>query len=263
MDSEHYTPLPDSVSPEREDHHAAFHLPSAVFFGMLILIIVLSGGWYLYSNTGFLSQNSGTDDRSPTITLPFSEPTPTRTVEDGGVGPDWTRQLNSECGTTFFIPPADEPYLIPRDPNTLPTATDDEGKYWIYEDNPSTLFMFNHLARVIFKNPELPGSGYVSAAVEVMCADNTEKYTTESLFVKIQNDLLQNFSVISLASSGGASLWEREVKTAVFEGGTFNDDTYYLFATNSHIYLIRSMGETNNASVQQVRDSILLNLAFE
>ena len=248
MDFENHTPLPDNVILHHKDRHMLFHIPLVVFFSLVILGISLIGGWYLYS--------------SPK-TLPPSEPTPTRVVEDGGVGPDWTRQLNTECGTTFFVPPAQEPYLIPRNPNTPPTATDDEGKFWIYEDNQSTLFMFNHLARVIFKNPEIPGSGYVSAAVEVMCAENIDGYTTESLFVKIQNDLLQNFSVISLASSGKASLWDREVTTAVFKGGTFNDDMYYLFATNSHIYLIRSMGETSNPSVQQVRDSILLNLGFE
>ncbi len=255
MDSEHYTPLPEDLRFHHKDRHMFFHVPVMVFFFLITVAVAFIGGWYVY-----FKQKSPS---SPSNTLPSSEPTPTRAIEDGGVGPNWTRQLNTECGTTFFVPPAQEPYLIPRDPNTLPTATDDEGKFWIYEDNQSNLFMFNHLARVIFKNPEIPGSGYVSAAVEVMCAENTERYSTESLFVKIQNDLLQNFSVISLASSGEASLWNREVKTAVFKGGTFSNDTYYLFATNSHIYLIRSTGETSNPSVQQVRDSILLNLGFE
>lgn len=263
MENTNSTPLPAHLMPHKHGINDMFHMPIVLFFAIVIVVVTLLGGWYLYTNAGLIPSSTPQQAAKPTATLPPSSPTPTRTVEEGGVGADWTRQLDSDCGVTLFIPPAQEPYLIPRDPNTPPSATDDEGKYWIYEKNDVNLFLFKRMARVIFKNPEAPGSGYVSGAVEVMCAPNTEKYTTDSLFVKIQEDLLQNFSVISLASSGGANLWGRDVKTAIFQGGSFNDDTYYLFATDSHIYMIRRTGESSNSEVQQVRDNILLNMEFE
>ncbi|MDA1316868.1 MAG: hypothetical protein O3B87_02470, partial [bacterium] len=210
-----------------------------------------------------LASTNENEQPSPTATVPPTEPSPSTMVEQSEVGLDWKRQLNNECGVTFFIPPAEEPYLIPRDPNTPPSPSDDEGKYWTYENYPSNLFMFNHTARVIFKNPEAIGSGYVSASVEVMCAKNTEKFNTESLLEKIKSNLLENFSVVSVASSGDGQLWDRNIKTVVFSGGSFNNDTYNAFATNTHIYLIRYTGESANATVNEVRNTIFHRLGFK
>lgn len=261
MNLDCYTPLPKELKPNNS-HHEWLHVPIVIFFGLVIVVVTLIGGWYLYNNIGLLSSLT-MQQNTPPLPSPKQQPTPTLTVEQGGVGEDWVRQYNQICNITLFIPPAEEPYLIPRDPNTIPTATDDEGKFWIYEESPQSLFMFDHMVRVIFKNPETLGSGYVSAAVEVLCAPNDQGYSTESLFVKIQNDLLQNFSVISLVSSGEEEVWGRTVKTAVFAGGSFGNETYYLFATDEYIYMIRPIGESNNSLVQQVRDAIFLNVRFE
>lgn len=259
-----HTPLPDRLIEKR---HSNVKMLVVFFFLLVVLSVVGIGGWYLYYfyTTPIIQLNSNNDNEI--TVLPAKNPVASPSAEleeDPNIPADWSRHNSLTCNATFRVPPAEEPYMIPRDPNTPPSSLDDEGKYWIFEDTSTKLFDLNHMARVIFKNPELPASGYVSSAVEVYCADNTGKFTTESFFAQIQNNLLENYSVIKLKTVGGAELWGKEVRIATFEGGTFDaDDMYYVFATNSNIYMIRAFGETASADIQAVRDQILFGLQFE
>jgi len=262
--TKNHTPLPDHLL---EKLHSNVKMLVIFFFLMVVLGVVGVGSWYLYYfyTTPLIQVNSQNDEGITVLPSINTQASPSAVLdEDATIHNDWSREKSIVCGTTFAIPPIEEPYIIPRDPNTPPSSIDDEGKYWIFEDAGSKLLMLNHMSRAIFKNPELPASGYVSSAVEVYCADNTEKFTTESFFVKIQNDLLQNYSVIKLKTVGGAGLWGREVRTATFEGGTFDaNHMYYVFATNTHVYMVRAYGESTNPDVQAIRDQILLGLQFE
>jgi len=259
-----HTPLPDHLIEKR---HSNVKMLVVFFFILVVLVVVGVGGWYLYYfyTTPLIQVNSHNDDGITVLPSKNAVASPSASLdENADIPSDWERDKSLVCNTTFRVPPAEEPYMIPRDPNTPPSSLDDEGKYWIFEDSDAQLFTLNHMTRVIFKNPELPASGYVSSAVEVYCGVNDKDLTTESFFVQIQNDLLENYSVIKLKTVGGAELWGKEVRTATFEGGTFNgNDIYYVFATNTNVYMIRTFGETANTDIQSVRDQILLGLTFE
>jgi|GEM_PF-1960946 len=264
LSSENHTPLPDHLIEKR---HSNVKILVIFFLLLLVITVVGVGGWYLYYfYTTPLIQVNPHNEEGITM-LPSKNPpaSPSASLEEGSDIPsDWARDQSLACNMTFRVPPAEEPYMIPRDPNTPPSLLDDEGKYWVFEDADTRLFTLNHMARAIFKNSELPASGYVSSAVEVYCAPNDAGLTTEAFFVQIQNDLLKNYSVIKLKTVGSAKLWGREVRSATFEGGTFDvDDIYYIFATNSNVYMIRKFGESTNSDIQAVRDQILLGLEFE
>ncbi|MDA1317524.1 MAG: hypothetical protein O3B87_05935, partial [bacterium] len=114
MEIENFTPLHEEISPSKEVHRLLFHKLFVMFFGLIFLVGVLMGGWYLYSNTGLLASTNENEQPSPVAAASTPIPSPSTMVEQPPVGLDWKRQLNNECGVTFFIPPAEEPYLIPR-----------------------------------------------------------------------------------------------------------------------------------------------------
>jgi len=264
MQEMNYTPLPDHIIKKR---HSNVKKLFVFFFLIAVVAGVGIGAWYLYYfYTTPLIQTSTNNDNGLTV-IPSKNPTATPSAQlafDGTIPAEWLREKSLACNTSFRIPPAEEPYMMPRDPNTPPSSIDDEGKFWIYEETDTKLFILTHMVRAIFKNPELPASGYVSSAVEVYCAENDEGFTTESFFIQIQNDLLENYSVVKINTVGGAELWGREVRSATFEGGTFDsNDIYYIFSTNAHVYMVRAFGESANANMQAVRDQILQAVQFE
>lgn len=259
-----YTPLPSHLI---DSPHSIFKAAVLYFFLLVVLTVIGIGGWYLYYfyTAPIIQLDTSRETSRSTSTPQPPTATPEATLQsEFDVPSDWIRKSSDTCAMTLAIPPPEEPYMIPRDPNTPPSSLDDEGKYWIFEEQGASLLMLDHQARALFKNPELPASGYVSSAVEVFCAPNTGGYTTESFMVKIQNDLLENYSVIKLKTVGETQMWGRDVRTASFEGGTFDGrDTYYIFTTQSHLYMVRSYGQSTNYDVRAVRDMILLGLAFD
>ena len=257
-----FTPLPDELIEKR--HHNV----KALFLYFLVLVVLggaVAGAWYVYYfyTTPLVQINSSPDD-SLTIIPPKNPQASSSALIDTtlGIPGNWTKEQSETCGLIIPIPLPEEPYIIPRDPNTSPSGTDDEGKHWIVEEYQTSLFMLKYLTRAIFKNPEIADHGYVSSAVEVYCADNSQQFTTEALFTQMQSDLLENDSAVKLGGVGGARIWGKEVRTATFQGGIFGEDLYYIFATKSHIYMIRAFGDSANQDVQAVRDQIFQNLQF-
>ncbi len=257
VDIETFTPLPEHV-------HKVRRWKQIFFMSLVPIAIVLIGGLVYMRYQEYLSQKGSigtvTDERPPTAT-PIPSVTPTEVIT--GVPMDWSLKKSQTCGITFAIPPDEEPYIIPRDPNTQPSSTDEEGNYWMYEESDSELFMFDNMVRAIFKNPERVGSGYVSAAVEVYCSENSEGYTTDELMKTLETSLNENFSVIKVKEILDDQKWGIPVKMVRFQGGTFGNEQYYLLATDSHIYLIRSFGGSSNSDVTAVRDQIFAQIRFE
>ncbi len=256
-DTETYTPLPAHVHKVRRWKQ--------IFFMSLVPLAIIVVGLVVYMRyQEYLAQKGSigtiSDEIAPTAT-PIPTVTPTEIIT--GVPMDWALKKSQTCGISLVIPPAEDPYIIPRDPNTQPSATDEEGNYWIFEESDAELFMFKHMTRAIFKNPERAGSGYVSAAVEVYCDDNQEGYTTDELMVSLETSLNENFSVIRVKEILDDQKWGTAVKMVRFQGGTFGNEQYYLLATNSHIYLVRSFGGSSNTDVTAVRDQIFSQLRFE
>lgn len=257
VDRETFTPLPDHV-------HKVRRWKQIFFMSLIPIAVVIVGGFMYMKYQEYLSQKGSIGtviDQLPPTATPIPSVTPTVVITS--LPRDWSLKKSQTCGVTFIIPPAEEPYIIPNDPNTPPTGTDEEGNYWIYEQTDAELFMFKDMARAIFKNPERSGSGYVSAAVEVYCASNTDKYTTDTLMKTLETSLDENFSIIKIKEILDDQKWDMPVKLVRFQGGTFGNEQYYLLATDSHLYLIRSFGGTSNTDIIAARDRIFSQLRFE
>jgi len=257
VNHETFTPLPEHI-------HKVRRWKQILFMSLVPLTIVIIGFLVYMRYQEYLAQKGSIGTVSDEV-LPTSTPIPSVTPAEiiTGVPMDWSLEKSQTCGIYFSIPPAEEPYLIPNDPNTPPTGTDEEGNYWIYEQTDAELFMFKHMARAIFKNPERVGSGYVSAAVEVYCDDNTAGYTTDTLMKTLETSLDENFSIVKVKEILDDQKWDVPVKMVKFQGGTFGNEEYYLLATDSHLYLIRSFGGSSNADVTTIRDQIFSQLRFE
>lgn len=257
VDTETYTPLPDHI-------HKVRRWKRIVFMSLVPIVIVIVGGLVYMRYQEYLTQKGsiGTiSDKIPPTSTPIPSVTPNEIIT--GVPMSWSLKKSQTCGISLSIPPAEEPYIIPKDPNTAPSAADEEGNYWIFEQTDAELFMFKQMARAIFKNPEKPGSGYVSAAVEIYCDENTEGYSTDELMKSLETDLDDNFSVVKVREILDDQKWSLPVKMVRFQGGTFGNEQYYLLATESHIYLVRSYGESVNPDITGIRDQIFLQLRFE
>lgn len=189
-------------------------------------------------------------------------PTPTLSPTPGVIPSNWTVKKSNTCEITMAIPPAEYPYIIPRDPNTMPSATDDEGKFWIYEDLESDFFMFNRLNRAIFKDPQNPGAVYVSSAVEVYCMPNEKSLGVNDIEKQISESLISNYSVVKIKESIDDVFWGRPAKLVKFTGGSFGDERYILYATSKRAYVIRAYGSSNDKDLNDVRDFILNTIKF-
>ncbi|MBP9690791.1 hypothetical protein KBD81_01785 [Candidatus Woesebacteria bacterium] len=257
-----FTPLPAHI-------HKPSHVKRIFFFSLIPLFILGIGVYAYFQYQSYLTNLEGSigsiSDESPPTVTPVATLSATLAPYAGNktIPSDWKLEKSKNCAVSMPIPPAEEPYIIPRDPNTPPNALEDEGKYWIFEELDAQLFTFNQMARAIFKNPEKPGAGFVSAAVEIYCAVNDGKYTTASLMKKIENDLVENISVISVKETIDDTQWGFPVKVVRFQGGTFGNEQYFILATSTHLYMIKSFGESSNPDIVSVQDEIFGKLRFE
>ncbi len=221
-----YTPLPEHIHPKSQ-------LKRFFLFSLIPLFILRIGVYAYFQYQSYLTNLEGSigsiSDEAPPSVTPIATLSATLAPYAGNktIPADWKLQQSKECGVSLPVPPAEEPYIIPRDPNTPPNALEDEGKYWIFEELDTQLFTFKQLARAIFKNPEKPGAGFVSAAVEIYCAQNDGKYTTATLMKQIESDLEENLSVISVKEMIDDTMWGFPVKVVRFQGGTFGNEQYY------------------------------------
>lgn len=190
--------------------------------------------------------------------VPSATPVPTQV----SIPRTWSVK-RSACGVSFPIPPAEEPYIVPPDPNTPPSFEDDEGKRWVFEEAPSEMFLFTQLSRAIFKDPTVTRATYVSGAVDVYCLPNTQKLTTDGLYRKLDADLTGNYSVVKIRESLDDTQWGIPVKKVRFQGGAFGNEEYYLLASAKYLYMIRVYGESTNPDVISARDMIFATLSFQ
>lgn len=257
-----FTPLPKHMRPESPFKR--------IFFISLIPLFIIGIGIAAYFQYQQYLMNldgaiGSTADEYPPTPTPVATMSATLApyVGSKSIPSDWTLKKSQTCGVSLPIPPAEEPYIIPRDPNTPPSALEDEGKYWLYEEIETELFAFNQMVRAIFKNPEAPSAGYVSSAVEVYCADNSDELSTNAFMTQLETDLKDNFSVVTVKEIIDDNKWDRIVKVARFQGGTFGNEQYFLFTTDDHIYMVKAYGETTDPDINAVREEIFAKLRFE
>lgn len=258
-----YTPLKSNLN-------LKLGIKKTVFLILIpFLMAIISISVYLYNSKRFVENGlAGSTAKkeeeivTPEVTYQMT-PTPSSEPLNNSIPENWLLKKSSTCGITLGLPPVEEPYVIPRDPNTKPSATDDEGNIWMYEDIEADFFMFDRLVRAIFKDPQEPGSGYVSSAVEFYCSRNSAENDVASLENQLSENLRQNFSVVKIKESIDDVLWNRPAKLIKFSGGSFGEERYILYATQNYSYIIRSFGSTTNKDINDVRDFILNTVQFE
>lgn len=263
MVSDNFTPIPSSfrIKESRKSSKILFFI---ALFIIGILVFGIFQRWGIVP-TQFLQAN----DKKVTIYKLFASESPTPEistqpiqVSDDYIG--WSRKTSNICSMGIRIPPAQEPYMTPRDPNTLPSIQDDEGLYWVYDEFETKFFMMSHAVSVIYKNPQRPGSGYVSSGIDVYCAPNLNKFTSDIFFNTLQNNLIENYSIVKIASSIKTQMWGKDVWQVTFSGGSFNSrDVYYIFASRKNIYMVRGYGESENQEVINMRDKIMQSMEFK
>lgn len=232
--------------------------------GLILLGIGLLGGYFIANsqkksevqNTNQITQVSPTSIQQ----IPTTEPTSV-------VPSNWTVKTSTTCNSTLPLPPKKAPYFIPEDPNT-PPAVNDEGSFWVYEeikDTQSQNPLFTDSVWAIFKDPERAGSGYVGGLVNIECAVNNNKYTTQTLLDKYSKNFTDGtYSGISISSKEFTTMWNRQVAAVLIKGGMSDaTEPEYLFATTSHIYRISKKSMSSNSFVQETTETIFNNLTFK
>jgi len=227
------------------------------------------GGYYLgkQSSTYKSNLNNTQNQLSQTATPESNSPTTVPTNQPVSTLPsDWSYKDSGECGVKFAIPPKTEPYYIPYDPNRQPSVTKDEesGRYWQFREGVNSLFQFTNLATAIFAS-DTEASGYISGAVNVYCAENSDKYDSKQLLNQLNFFLAEGQgSVIKIKTFNGITKWNLEAYEITFEGGMFNSDQkYYLLASPTNWYLITKISKSSSKFVQDTTNKIFDNLLFK
>ncbi len=257
--SSNFTPLPKHLH-HKSAQRNLFFLSLVPFLTIVILTIAYFQYQRIQEEKGSIGSIQDRSTPTPIVSTQSAQldPTPATSLPQS-----WSLRTSNRCGVSFGLPPAEEPYIVPRDPNTPPATIDDEGKFWMFEEYDSELFLFNTTTRMIFKDPSNPGEGFVSASVEVYCKENDEKLSTESLLEKLHQDLDENVSIVKISETLDDTRWGQPVKAVRFQGGVFGNEQYLLLATPSYMYLIREYGQSTNPDVTTVRQQIMDMISFE
>lgn len=258
-----YTPVPKSI-------HRRNPFKKMVFLSLIPIFIIGVSVLIYFQYKNYLNKLDGSTGAiyvkaSPTVTPKVSIP-PTASPFNFDIGElaGWQTMSGGEfCPVSMPIPPAEEPYIIPRDPNTKPTIDEDEGRYWIFEEADADIFEFKHMVRAIFKSPDKPTAGYVSAAVEVYCSPNTDSLNSRDFANNLQKSLEENYSIVRVQEIIDDILWGQDVELIRFRGGDFGEEQYALLTTPGYAYLIKNYGETSNPDILNVRNEIFKRVRFQ
>lgn len=268
-------------------------VPIILLVGVLVIIIVSSGAYYL----GRSSSKSDTQENK-NINLKVIQPDQSATPKVNTQAPsnirivipsDWSYKANIDCDVDFPIPPKKEPYFNIPNPNRAPSVTYDEasGRFWDY---PRGVFYPNLLLK-LYDNKEQykqiattyasedEASGYVSAAVVVSCLWNTRginnKQLLDLLKVGLQkynqtNTETMEASKYTIDSSENKEKWGQDIISLTVSeyfknsGGEpyTNSVNYVMFATKNKIYEVRKIVNSDSSFVKDTAQKIFDNLKF-
>lgn len=243
---------------------------AALAFGFIVLLALVGvGSYYLgmqKSQVPMPIEGKGQPDTfidSPSTSI---APIPTGVIEKATLPSGWTYSKSSPCNVLIPLPPKEEPYFIPDNPNT-PPSVDDEGGWWQLEergsDNPTDQF-FTGQVIAIFRNPNAMGSGYVPGLVQIFCGPNRENYTTQGFVTDYGKQYTDGtFEGLDFSNQGEINLWGKKVNRASITGGMYSeDDLEYFFATPESLFQVRKVSLSKLQIIKDATEKIFENLQF-
>jgi len=260
--------------------------PKTKIFWLLISLIVLlistTGvlGYKYYELKQQLDNQQSTPLSSPQLVTSSPAPVTSPNLDESDIPDDWSYQTNGECAVNFPIPPKIKPYFQPRDPNSQPSVTNEEGsgRFW---DFPRGVVYPNLLSKVAqYESTKQAGtvyatvdeaSGYVSQAVSVSCAPNSKFNNNADLisalslaideYNKSDKEKGMQPNTYTITSQKSVNRWNKQVTDLVVAEGNQNSE-YTLFITPQYIYEVRVFGATQDNFVQKTAQKIFDNLKF-
>lgn len=269
---------------------------SWLIVGLTVLTLILLGTTIFFAYQNYQLKNqlllapTSTPDNNGEVSTPTVTPTSDETTETTSLIPSgWTLQNNGECAVKLPIPPKEEPFYKPYDPNKQPSVTADvgSGRFWDFPRGvvyPNLLSKLPNGYETHKQTPtayatEAEASGYVSSAIIVSCIPNTNSVDNQEM-LNMLNQGLQNYNQentermgatrYTIKSSKETNRWNNNVYDFTMSeyfknpgGQPFtNSVEYTMFATPSFIYEIRIMGATNDSFVKDTAQKIFDNLQF-
>jgi hypothetical protein len=187
--------------------------------------------------------------------------------ESSQVPEGWQAYFDPSCNVTLPVPPREEPYIVPENPNG--ESNFDEGGYWQVNSSPLQAEAgqyFSHSAHVIFSNPEGLGGGYAPGYINVSCADNVEQMTLETTVESYSNfieDSVQIDEDFYVVDEGREVLWGNRVARLSYRGGMADpQDKVYLLTTPQRIYLVSKIVHSSTPMVRKTSEQIFSGLLF-
>ncbi|MFC1626869.1 hypothetical protein ACFL1P_01545 [Patescibacteria group bacterium] len=273
---ENNTPQPqtDTIQPTPESTQQIPHKQNkwlVTFFVVIILVLLSSTGFFAYQNYQLKQVSIPKPVGTPIVAKPSPEITsiPTESAEiTPNIPADWTTKTSATCNIKVPLPPKKEPYYIPENPDT-PPAVDDEGAFWQFREGDAHQFLFTYVVSTMLTHPE-NASGYIPGNLDIMCAPNSNNYTSSALLEKIRLDLDTNKSQpadfapasISITNERDVNMWGKQVKVVNFTGGMYGSIDYYIFSTDTHLYQVSKKIMSTNPIVKDTVDQIFDNLRF-
>lgn len=282
------TQLPGKSTMQSENKKS--HL--GIVVGMLALAALFGSlGYYLGTQSSEKQQMIVDMQVLPSAT-PMTEPTAIPQDDEyvSNLPMGWTYKSSEKCNVDFAIPPKQEPYYYPSDPNVRSGVTGEQGsgRFWDFPRGSSYPHLLSKLpswddtnfdiqAMAAFASPE-EASGYVSQAVAVSCIPNNGQFATNAELITSLELQLNEYNT-STEEKGGmqpatytikanqpTQRWGQDVVDLVVAAGdsgeNSSESTYTMFVTPKNIYEIRVFGATEDDFVIQTGKQIFENLRF-
>ena len=234
--------------------------PIYLVLGVLILVIVAGGAYYLGSAKNQTSQPKQVNDPNPTQqSSPSSVSEQANPTSKSNSMSGWISKKSAYCNVTFTYPTDKAPYFeyIGGDSSNpqnkrfwqLREAMGASDGHKVFKSNSSLMYV-----------ADIEASGYIAGMVGVQCAANAG-YTLDNA-PDIYASGFGADAGIKVKSKRITKMWGRDVATAKFEGGMFSDNEIYFVVTDKNIYKIDKRSDSDKELVRNTTDQIFNNLKF-
>lgn len=234
--------------------------PIYIVLGVLIIVIVTGGAYYLGSVRKQTSQpkqvNNPTPNQQSSPNLVREQISPT--MESDSMN-GWISKKSAYCNVTFTYPTDKTPYFeyIGGDNSNpqnkrfwqLREAAGASDGHKIFKSSSTLLYV-----------ADIEASGFIAGMVGVQCAPNAG-YILDSA----PDIYAAGFGTdigIKVKSKRTTKIWGKDVIAAKFEGGMFSDNEIYFVVTDKNIYKMDKRSDSDKEFVRTTTDQIFNNLKF-
>lgn len=247
---------------------------SSIVILLVVVIIILVGGGAYYLGIRNAQPVVETPDSSLKMSgvqtdtdssIPAQSPEVPVAVNDpySEIPAGWTREQSEGCTASIPLPPKQDPYYI--DPGKSANYGVDAGSWWHLKNqpysNPQDKFFTNETL-VTFQKPD-QNNDYIAGLVQIICGPNTKNYTTQTFVDAYSAQYTDGtFGDLSFSKIGEMPMWGRMVTIALIQGGMYDNNSEFYFATPQKIYRIRKISNSTNDFIEKTTERIFNNLQF-